>query len=674
MIIDRQSVEYSGNTQIKKQAFTVKDTVLISDLLSNMYTNPILACVREYLFNAIDSHVAANKPVTDIKVTAPTLLHSYFEVQDFGVGMSESEVYELMTSYGSSNKRQSNSLVGGFGIGSKAAFSYDSKFTFVATKDGVQNTFLCYIDGENGPQIERLSSTPTTEPNGIHVKIRVKSTDIQKFANEIQNIVKWLDVQPQVVGCKIEPIDYIRVGSDYKFYPSTNYNKLVSIRMGGVVYSTNYNSSQFKSSVVLDYPIGDFKLAPSRESIINTTETNAKIKQKLDQIYDELKKEFLDGLDKQPTLWTAIKHYSSFKHDLIYVSNVKWKKQPLYDYIDVPNCIKEYTPYRGQRTFRRSTNSTYLRSDHSFVICISEKKSPKYKQILFDYEQQTKQHINLAIMLFGSPKSQYKQWCKLGKPEGPVINLDTYELPTNTALGLKPRKMVEFKEFSWSNNYVVDVKIDVNDGVVRKYLNLYDNRIDHPILKSVNWYYNSSDLRQNMEYFGIKDNVVLVPKTISNRVPKHWVNLEDHINKSLIDFVEIMSEEITKLHVSSMISRFDQDWSGINDGFGRAVRRLKNLNIKSDFSNNYPSCLEPIVHQIKSMESRSKRINVLYSDIITKYPILAYGFRNPKDKSHYIQTINKALEYDRLMESNRYYSNGDDVRKIQPQTKEMTNV
>ena len=90
---------------------------LMSILREGLYSDPILAVIREYGTNAWDSHKTSGCPDKPINVTLPTDFDPTYTVRDYGSGLSDDEVLRVFTGYGTSTKRDSNAAVGMLGIG-----------------------------------------------------------------------------------------------------------------------------------------------------------------------------------------------------------------------------------------------------------------------------------------------------------------------------------------------------------------------------------------------------------------------------------------------------------------------------------------------------------------------------------------------------------------------------
>ena len=101
---------------VVEASYTIEDSAKIFSILrSNIYSDKILAVVREYSTNGWDGHILNGTPDRQLRVTLPTSLSPVFKVRDFGVGLSEESVMHIYTSYGTSTKDSSNDFNGTFG-------------------------------------------------------------------------------------------------------------------------------------------------------------------------------------------------------------------------------------------------------------------------------------------------------------------------------------------------------------------------------------------------------------------------------------------------------------------------------------------------------------------------------------------------------------------------------
>ena len=164
------------NCNLSNQAFTIKSSPLAFEILSSkLYSDTEMAVIRELLTNAYDAHIVAGTTDIPIDIHVPTPTELYLMIRDYGTGLSESDIYELYTTFFSSNKTASNDLTGCFGLGSKSPFAYSDSFTITSYYNGIKYTFIA--TKENGyPVVTKLKQENTKEHNGLKLLVPLTST------------------------------------------------------------------------------------------------------------------------------------------------------------------------------------------------------------------------------------------------------------------------------------------------------------------------------------------------------------------------------------------------------------------------------------------------------------------------------------------------------------------
>ena len=203
MQVFHNNSDFASNINDIRQ-YTLGDPRVICRILSdNLYSNKIGSIVREISANALDAHRMTGKENVPFDVVMPYQNglfkpeNEMFSVRDYGPGLSEDDIYNLYTSYGSSSKRSDNSQIGGFGIGSKSPFAYSENFVVTSWNNGIVSKYLCFLNEENSPCIKKIYSTESSEPSGIMVEIPVKSKDdADLFTTECNSQYCFYDVIP----------------------------------------------------------------------------------------------------------------------------------------------------------------------------------------------------------------------------------------------------------------------------------------------------------------------------------------------------------------------------------------------------------------------------------------------------------------------------------------------
>ncbi len=279
-------------------------------LIDGLYSDKVLAPVRELITNAVDAHVAAGNPDVPFKVTVPTNIDPTFGVRDYGTGMDHETIVGLYTTLFASSKDTTNDQTGMLGLGSKSPFAYTDAFT-VEAFDGVsKRVYMAYTE-DDVPSLSLVGEVETDEPRGISVQFPVQINHRVEFTEAIFKVLAGLDVIPELDGVEIEEIDLPTVVMEGSFLYQGNYNgwRLVKsphldtgttfLRQGGVIYPLSRSvisgtvlplTYSSRSSLVIDAPIGTAEVTPSRESLSYDAQTTANIKALCELVWANIQK------------------------------------------------------------------------------------------------------------------------------------------------------------------------------------------------------------------------------------------------------------------------------------------------------------------------------------------------------------------------------------------------
>ena len=249
--------------------FDLDSMAHLMGLLTDLYSNVILAVLREYSTNAWDSHVDAGNP-NPIEITLPSHLDPRFIIKDQGVGLSEDEILYEFSHYGWSSKRETNDQVGSMGIGCKSAFAYTGQFVMVAIKDSEKVQVLLSRDDDGIPWVTVADKRPTDEPNGVTITIPVN--DVDEFCETAEFFFGFWD--PEIVRVNGEkPTSHwmeegaVVLDNGVFLTPHLDYDYVV---MGNIPYplEAKHNIRGNKNLRAVAYvEMGSVKYSPSRESL-----------------------------------------------------------------------------------------------------------------------------------------------------------------------------------------------------------------------------------------------------------------------------------------------------------------------------------------------------------------------------------------------------------------------
>lgn len=271
----------------------------IASLLTDLYSNPIAAIIREYSTNAWDSHVSAGV-VRPIEITLPSEGRLEFVVQDYGLGLNVNDLRDVYSMYGYSSKRGSNDVVGQLGLGCKSGLTYAEMFTITSVKDGVKTIAVSTKDEHGIGVIKVLDTLGTDEPNGVRITIPVERYDVNRFVTEAESFYQFwqpgsvlINGKPPAVPTWVETA--LRLDDDTWLVQSNAGLRSSYVIMGNVAYPVDdAQCGRVTRRFVANLNIGDVDIAPSREDVRHTRHTDAT----LAELRNHINLNFQRALDK----------------------------------------------------------------------------------------------------------------------------------------------------------------------------------------------------------------------------------------------------------------------------------------------------------------------------------------------------------------------------------------
>ena len=278
-------------------------------LRDKIYSDKILAVVREYICNALDEHKKHNikeAVVVGVSSGTPDVKLTFF-VRDYAKGLSEDNIRNVFGMYFRSTKSNNNDQIGGFGIGSKAGHSYTDTFYVKSFYNGVCSLYACTLGGgDTGVpvgHIFKVSEEPTTE-TGLEVSLEIKNaSDYAQFTNHCFSFVKFCSQniifnRDGEVSVPETPSSEEVVGDfKFRFYKGVSTVLNVRIHMGDVCYENfNYQGKYAKicngklnnnTMMVVEVPMGKMTLPISREGF-EVTPSNNRVMEELNKAVVEV--------------------------------------------------------------------------------------------------------------------------------------------------------------------------------------------------------------------------------------------------------------------------------------------------------------------------------------------------------------------------------------------------
>ena len=307
-----QDVKVNGTFETTE--FAVGDINFIVDMFADkVYTKKERAVIRELSCNAHDSQVMAGTTDVPFDVHLPTQLESWFSIRDYGTGLSDEEVRTIFSGIGISTKRNSNDVIGCFGIGSLSPFSVSDSFTVTSYHNGTVNVYNCYRDETRRPVVALLTSSDTDQPNGLEINISVEPKSTYHGGNNweqeaISVFRHWSVTTPNInsdyVNTELKDNRSYMVETDYYGFTG-GYGSMYAV-MGNIAYEIDddmlpHNFRGFDGYV--KFELGDLSFDTARENLDDTDGNKAAINDRLSDIHHDLVDDIHQMILSQPSDW-----------------------------------------------------------------------------------------------------------------------------------------------------------------------------------------------------------------------------------------------------------------------------------------------------------------------------------------------------------------------------------
>lgn len=229
MVLSKSNESNTGYDNVSLMGAPVRTHVMcfseevqqyIIQQLTDLYSNPVIATVRETVSNALDATalaIAQGEDPAPVEVFAPSAFDQVFKVVDHGVGMTAEQLDEFFSDYGNSSKIEDMSAIGSKGLGAKAPLAYTQTFNVETVHDG-RRIVISLNRGATANETKTLVDEPTSKPNGTTVTVPVRREDVQEFEDAVRVYEKYSTPDlPIVVDGKARSLAdrYVKLG-DYQ--------------------------------------------------------------------------------------------------------------------------------------------------------------------------------------------------------------------------------------------------------------------------------------------------------------------------------------------------------------------------------------------------------------------------------------------------------------------------
>lgn len=525
-------LEVESSAVFKTKKFHIKDVRVIIDILrSKMYSDSITTVVQEISSNARDANREVGNGHTPIEINSPSQDDLIFSVKDFGPGITPDRMENVFLAYGSSTKRDDNTLTGGFGLGAKSPFAYTDQFIIITTtkENGIttKREYIAFIDDSRIGSMSQISEKVVDEPTGTTIKISVNITDIYKFRQAIDKVCKYWDPIPVVMSKTSFAFDSIKrthenySGDDWFF--AEHSNKIIAL-LDGIPYPIKVEKLSDipntlllgidKIGLVVKFKTGDLMITANREEIDYQKDTRTFLAEKLTAISNHINEKIQDEINSCKRYVEATLLLNS-KHSLNpIITPKKWKNATVKTGL---RATKEYyfrkAEYEGQNPTKFTTEIVdYECSINENTVFVLSNRATLPRDKLQKYFNDPSNKNKKLIIIMPHDKSYVFQPHIIDIADINLQDIKADAKSKTKLLGVKCGKLVKF------GSKIEKVVIDLNMGGYY----IQSSKSDSVIVSGNNK--RVSDVTYVMGKIKIDEVYVFNDATI-NTLPSNWKSL-----------------------------------------------------------------------------------------------------------------------------------------------------
>ena len=353
--------------------------ILMQMLSKNLYSDSIGSTIRECASNALDSHRRAgvDKPIV-VSFKRNDSSNYEFSVEDFGIGLDAEDVENIISKYGKSTKRNSNTELGMMGLGFKAPLAYSSSFYFVCRKNGMERKYMMY-EGEDVNTIDLLYEVATDMVNGVKIIIPVKYYDRTAFINKSREQLAYFEnVYFDFMDEEIKNDFVIFRGEHFQFSELVEDNRM-HICLDNVYYPIDFekigikNPLQFPIALRISLTDGLYP-TPNREALRYTQEGKQIILDKIELVADYFVNKYNESNDDEDNLQSIMDYLSSKNRYMVSFN----KKYNLNELVPFSKSVIKTPKIKGVEKLNLGniwTNNTYWLGEYDTKMRIYNGKT-----------------------------------------------------------------------------------------------------------------------------------------------------------------------------------------------------------------------------------------------------------------------------------------------------------
>lgn len=594
--------------------FNPKMVKILSD---GIYSDKIGAIIRELSINACESHKIKGIS-TPISVHLPNHLEPYFSVEDFGIGLTEKEVYDIWCVYGESTKEKSNEFTGCLGLGSKTPFCYNKRScTLQARKDGREVSFISHL-GEDGIPLIELLGEKECHTDGLKITIPVNKNDIQEFYNKALSLYTYFDVLPTILGVDNKDFkkkEYLLRNGCWGIGKNSSYSyNHYNIVMGQICYPVKNdlicNHWGYYNTIDVYVDIGSVDIEASREGLSYDEDTKKFVINKIKEVEKEIKKYALEELKTHKNKYEACKFLGNTYLSKFISYPVHFKAYELKN-----NLIELDGEYITYDFVLKRGKIKYLESKNYFFV-EDNVESCKLKRL-----EKIIKHGQIAVLVPSDKLKDFKE--RVDIDDSYFVSLANVDYKITRGPRVQKADNVNLFNGCTSKACYAWDKVDLN--IVDKKEKAYYVLINKNNFKRDDMFYEPSYLNHIKSYLNVQ-KIYGIKEKHSNKVLPVWQDLIESLKK------KAEKDRIQEIVHNSTNYRYNHSFQILD------VIRSYKKDIKSQYVLDLLDKTEVISKDLKNTNNSYTTINsilpakkfdiVKVDELVTKFPLLVANWTN----------------------------------------------
>ena len=667
MKLEEQQTPIEKCGDFSEKYFGMGDEGFLFEILRNkLYSDKIGSICREIACNARDAHREADKSNEPIEIHFSFQTTPFFKVKDFGVGISPDRLENIFINYASSTKKNDNSQTGGFGLGAKTPFAYVDNFTIISNFDGTKRTYLAYIDESKRGKIALTGEIKTDEINGTEIIIPIEKYHFDDFKRKIFEATEFWEVKPRFFlnGEEFEGQykNYLKheiYGNDWQILTNLNYyNSKLFIIVDGIQYgipkekmslisNRDYSplideiNSYSTNGLIVFFNTGEITFSASRENIEFSEISIENIKNKLYNIYCEIKTKIETNLGAAKTYEEALNLYTEYSTSLDKITSLvkpSWNGNTVFRLSNITDGYSlNNSIYLRQNNFEKKQFKSLSKEAVRIFNDVGGKSLSKFRleKIIKNFPDKDKFQVltsrdigfyenhNLKLLDF----HKASKWIKVRKKSDGGTRLVLYKL--NNAPG-------------WEQIKIKDLKNDENEKIFIQ-LTSYKTSMAY----SSEILFKIKKLYKNISFYGAKypleSNIL---KDIQNKFSDIKIFIDKILNEKDISFDEIKTIEENKYSTRNFYN-LDINQNDLKNKNGALSKFLEKVSEFKQLERKYSDRLE-IIKLFSKLDGAKSLFDLdeLRKKAYNEYPLLKkIGHLEKEDKENFLRYVNLIDEF-----------------------------